>query len=187
MKQLFIAEAKTKSPFGFKSTTDHATLFNIAKTYGDMVAIHTESDWGGSLNKLRGCRNGTSKYILAKGLHKTQRDIDNALSCGGDYVLTVGVSALHDKEFVLTNCDEIFFEPLNLNELVTFGRYFKFVVWNQRDLMTGKKKKETFAQARKLCYGKLIQASFIKTMKDVHPDADGFIVGEHLETFVKSL
>ena len=38
-----------------------------------------------------------------------------------------------------------------------------------------------------LLYLTLIQASFMRSIDDVHPKADGYIVGEHLEDFVKTL
>ncbi len=66
------------------------------------------------------------------------------------------------------------------------------VVWNSRDLQTGKlkidlDKNETWEEARKLYRGWMCQASNIKTLKDVHKDADAVLVGEHLQEFAASL
>jgi indole-3-glycerol phosphate synthase len=174
-----IAEVKTESPFGFKSEKTWDELFEIAEKVGDIISIHTDKRWGGSFDLIKKARALTSKPILAKGIHKTDAEIERALNAGADYVLVVGrIPQIH--------LNKIFLEPLTLKELEKIPVGLK-VVWNTRDLETGELKKETFEEARKIFKGWLCQASNIKTLADVKEGADAVLVGEHLEEFVKSL
>lgn len=182
-KPLFIAEVKTKSPFGFESTTPEEELFELANKCGDIVSIHTNPLWGGSFEKLEKYRKLTTKAILAKGLHRKWTEVMDAFQCGADFVLCVGDDVGRIPAGIATN--DIWYEPLTLDHLKRHRYNFEYFVWNQRNLETGKPKTETFNQARELCPDiKLIQASLIRTKNDVHPDADGYIVGEHLSTFI---
>jgi indole-3-glycerol phosphate synthase len=177
-----IAEVKTQSPFGYKSSKSWDELFAIACKVGDIISIHTDPRWGGSFEVLADARAKTDKPILAKGIHAEDALVERAIACGADYVLVVGripnVSQEHIKHCII--------EPNSLAELKTIPQSFR-VVWNSRDLQTGGPKKETFAQARKLFLGWLCQASNIRTIADVHPEADAVLVGEHLEEFAASL
>ena len=85
-----IAEVKTKSPFGYVSGKDWAELFEIANIIGDIVSIHTDPRWGGSMELVKKARNLTSKPILAKGIHKSDDEIRQCLEAGADFVLVVG-------------------------------------------------------------------------------------------------
>lgn len=174
-----IAEVKTKSPFGFESNRTWTELFNIANEISDMVSIHTDARWGGSFDLLERARNLTSKPILAKGFHSNDSDIARALDCGANYVLVVG----RIPHGYVERC---FIEPFTLKELYELPLEAK-VVWNSRDLSTGKPKYETFEQARELWKGWLCQASYIKTIKDIKPGANTVLVGTHLEMFAASL
>ncbi len=174
-----IAEVKTESPFGFKSEKTWDELFEIASKYGDMISVHTDKRWGGSLNKITMARSMTRKPILAKGIHKKDSEIERALEAGADYVLVVGrIPKVH--------LNKVFIEPLNLEELKKIPRDMK-VVWNTRDLNTGGQKKETFEEARKIFGGWICQASNIRSVADIKESADAALVGEHLEEFIKSL
>lgn len=174
-----IAEVKTKSPFGFKSNKSWEELFEIAEKVGDIISIHTDFRWGGSFDLIERAKKLTSKPILAKGIHPNDKDIVNALRKGADYVLVVGriPKIEHQKCFI---------EPLSLEELSKIPKRFK-VIWNSRDLSTGKLKKETFEQARKIWNGWLCQASNIKSIKDIKKGADAILVGSYLKEFIKSL
>ncbi len=86
----FIAEVKTKSPFGFASNKSWHELFDIANLHGDIISIHTNPFWGGSFDLLKIARDMTTKPILAKGLHENDENIKTALDLGADYVLVVG-------------------------------------------------------------------------------------------------
>lgn len=177
-KPFVIAEVKTRSPFGFTSEKSWDDLFAIALQTGDMISIHTDPRWGGSLDLVRKARSLTRKPILAKGIHANDKDIEDALAAGADKVLVVGrVPKIH--------ADKCLVEPNTIAELKALPRGIK-AVWNSRDLSSGGLKSETFAAARTAFRGWLCQASNIRTMGDVHPDADAVLVGTHIEEFAAS-
>ncbi len=172
-----IAEVKTESPFGYRSSKTWDELFALAEAAGDMISIHTDTRWGGSFELLKKARTLTTKPILAKGIHATDDLIELAIKSGADYVLVVGrIPRVHLEKCLI--------EPNTLVELVTIPTDMK-VVWNSRDLSTGGLKVETFAQARKLFSGWLCQASNIHNQADVDPRADAVLVGTHLSEFLK--
>lgn len=179
MKPLLIAEVKTQSPFGFRSEKSWEELFEIANQYGDMLSIHTDPRWGGSFELLARARAMTSKPILAKGLHTTDEEIEQALALGADKVLVVGrlPSVYRDKCFI---------EPYTLDELQLLPLDIQ-AVWNSRDLDTGALKTADFADARAVFPGWMCQASNIKTKSDIDPTADAILVGQNLEQFIASL
>ena len=174
-----IAEVKTKSPFGFKSNRTWEELFKIAEGVGDIISIHTDPRWGGSFDLVERAKKLTSKPILAKGIHSRDEDIIKAISKGANYVLVVGRVP---KIFF----DRCLIEPLNFKQLKEIPQKCK-VVWNSRDLSSGKLKKETFEQARKIWRGWLCQASNIKSIRDIKEGANAILVGSYLEEFAISL
>ncbi|MDP1688981.1 MAG: hypothetical protein Q8L47_02525 [bacterium] len=179
-KVTFLAEVKTKSPFGYSSSLSFDELFNLVNIHGDIVSIHTDERWGGSFELLQKVRKLTAKPILAKGIHKTDSEINRALSCGANFVLVVGrIPKDISPEFLLI-------EPKCLAELKTISKDYK-VVWNARDLETGKPKIESFVEARNIFQGWLCQASYIKTKKDLVIGADAVLIGENLREFTSSL
>lgn len=167
-----IAEVKTHSPFGWRSSQTWDELFRVANEVGDIISIHTDPRWHGSLDLIVKARRLTEKPILAKGIHASDSDITKAIDAGANYVLVVGrIPGVH--------LDECFIEPNSLAELRTLDPEAR-VVWNSRDLETGGLKSETFVQARKLISGWLCQASNIKTLDDIEQTADAILIGEHL-------
>jgi indole-3-glycerol phosphate synthase len=182
-KPIIIAEVKTESPFGFKSEKTWDELFAIANEVGDWLSIHTDPRWGGDFSLIRKARALTKKPILAKGIHATDAEIRKALVNGADYVLVVGRLPSDD---LLSKC---LIEPTTHMGLARIRPEIK-TVWNSRDLKTGKDKCETYKTARLIRpkgQGWLCQASNIKTIDDVHPEADAIIVGTNLEEFARSL
>ncbi len=180
-----IAEVKTESPFGFKSAKNWDELFALACKVGDIISIHTDARWGGSFELLASARAKTDKPILAKGIHLDDELIEHAIECRADFVLVVGRipnSAAGEK----ISPEKLLIEPNSLAELATIPHNYR-VVWNSRDLKTGGLKKETFAEAREVFPGWLCQASNIRTVADVHPQADAALVGLNLEEFAESL
>ena len=172
---LLIAEVKTASPFGFRSTRTWSELLQIADRHGDWVAIHTDTRWGGSFELLAAARKLTQKPILAKGIHATDLEVERAIAAGANWVLAVGrVPSVHTAKCII--------EPQSLAELSKLPEHTR-VVWNDRDLKTGGRKKETFWQARQMFGGWLCKASFIHTLKDVDHNADAILVGEKLPEF----
>jgi indole-3-glycerol phosphate synthase len=174
-----IAEVKTESPYGYAARTEWDHLFGVADEIGDIISIHTDTRWGGSLELVRKARNLTSKPILAKGIHAKDSEIGAAIDCGADYVLVVG-------RIPETHRERCMIEPISLAQLGTLQKGTK-AVWNSRNLSDGKDKIETFEQARSIWDGWLCQASNIKAVSDIKAGADAVLVGTHLEEFAASL
>jgi indole-3-glycerol phosphate synthase len=211
MSPIFIAEIKTRSPFGFVSPYSFATLMREAIKHGDWISVHTNALWGGDFDTISYVRQFTDKPILAKGFHGSDEAVQSALYHGATYVLSV--NRVPKSEYLASRC--IFeFDNLDLPEatrksyqafreigdesnhqfmdMLHQGRWAKFlqgntVVCNHRNLKDGSPKlDDKFDDYFKRC-GKVIQASGIKSVKQVNPNAFGFIVGENLVNFVKDL
>lgn len=181
MRPLFIAEVKTRSPFGFVSPHSRWALLDLAVDAGDIVAAHTEEPWGGSLNWLRvvcAAAHARDKLVLAKGIHSSDDDIRRALHHGADMVLVCGRKPPATLEPVCL------WEPSNFTDLAIDGRSRDRIVWNQRNLKTGEARERSFGDARLAQNGWMCQASFIGGPGDVHEDADAFMVGQFLPEFV---
>ncbi|OGI95594.1 hypothetical protein A2917_03530 [Candidatus Nomurabacteria bacterium RIFCSPLOWO2_01_FULL_42_17] len=174
-----IAEVKTQSPFGYKSDNTWNELFKVANKIGDIISIHTDDRWGGSFDLIKKARSLTKKPILAKGIHERDEDIQKAIDAGADWVLVVGrIPRVHLEKCLI--------EPLTLQELKNIPESYK-AVWNSRDLLNGKFKKESFEEARGLFKGWLCQASNIKTVDDIKKGAEAVLVGTYLLDFEKSV
>ena len=185
-KPLFIAEVKTKtrSPFGFEPEYSRKYLFEIAAEYGDAVAIHTSSKWGGSFDHVQEARERLPrrKLVVAKGIHPYDEEIRIALFRGADLVTVVG--RLPPRELAPV----CIWEPNNLDEIITAKDPAQKIMWNERNLATGQLRSDTnFTMARWAHKGWMVQASFIAKPEDVHPKADAFIVGENLIPFIEAL
>jgi indole-3-glycerol phosphate synthase len=177
-KVTIIAEVKTQSPFGFHSNKSWDELFATAERVGDMLSIHTDPRWGGSFDLIRKAKTLTKKPVLAKGIHASDDDIEQAIKAGADYVLVVGrVPSIYK--------DKCLIEPNTLAELAALPKGIK-AVWNSRDLSTGGMKVETFAEARNVFSGWLCQASNIESVDDIESGADAVLVGTHIESFAQS-
>jgi indole-3-glycerol phosphate synthase len=172
-----IAEVKTCSPFGYSTNATWDELFTIASHVGDMISIHTDPRWGGSFDLITKAKSLTSKPILAKGIHATDAEIEQAIQAGADTVLVVGrIPKVH--------LDKCLIEPYTLEELAQLPVHVR-AVWNSRDLKTGGLKTETFAQARAVFSGWLCQASNIRTPADIESSADAVLIGTHLQEFAR--
>lgn len=188
-----IAEVKTISPFGFTAVETWDELFDLAVSVGDIISIHTDPRWGGSLGHISMARARTTKPILAKGIHESDEELIKAFSLGADLALVVG--RVPNSPFIPLN--KCLIEPNSLEELTLLveearrlsnnPEFNVKIVWNGRDLATGGIKTETFADARNLYSGWMCQASNIKTIEDVDQTAQAVLVGSHLEEFVQSL
>ncbi len=178
-KPIFIAEVKTESPFGWKSEKSWDELFDIANDHGDWLSIHTDYRWGGSFDLIEIARARTDKPILAKGVHSTNEEIKKAVENGADHVLVVGrVPGVYQERCLI--------EPLDVDQIFDFSDQTR-LVWNQRNLASGRSKNESFDDVRKIWPGWLAQASFITAIDEVSPLAEAYIVGTHLPEFVTSL
>ena len=183
---VFIAEVKTKSPFGFVSRYRWDYLLDIAIEFGDIISIPTGPGWGGSLNHIVGARKRTDKPILAKNIHETDMDLDMAFDAGATYDLVVG--RIPDDKYL----DRCMIEPVSLEQLLCIPKDV-MVVWNSRDIVQSLKlgyevmRKETFQQARASFDGWLCQASYIKSVEDIKKGADAVLVGSYLPEFAKSI
>jgi hypothetical protein len=167
---LIIAEVKDKSPFGWRNPLARERQWELCQRVGDMVSVHTDPRWGGSWEWLRKACLQSTKPILAKGFHSTPEDVQRALDCGADAVLTVGWWPEGNPR-----CWQ---ECTSLEQLRTSraGRVF----WNSRDPVSGKTRPESWAQAREARKGWLGQASRIRSAADIAPNADAILVGEGL-------
>lgn len=187
MKPLFIAEVKTRSPFGFRSEHSWEDLFEIAAEHGDAVAVHTENRWGGDFDRVREAREKLPRrrLVIAKGIHASDEAIRIALFHGADLVTVVG--RLPPRELAPV----CIWEPSSFSEMLNVLEENPGLktMWNERDLATGLRRtgfpEDNIVEARNWTDAWLCQASFIETPEDVHPGVDAFIVGEHLPTFAK--
>jgi hypothetical protein len=178
-KPIFIAEVKLQSPFGYKSRMNWDEKFNLANTYGDWISIHTDPRWGGSFDDIREARYLTDKPILAKGLHRSDAEIEQALEMGATYVLTFDYTSLNYIEQSIV-------EPSSIAILEKIPPMYK-VLWNSRDIASGRKKFETFPHAKGAFLGEWIgQASNLETFADIDYNASAVLVGEYLEEFARS-
>jgi hypothetical protein len=175
MSTSIVAEVKTHSPFGWVSSYSWDELFEIANSVGDIISIHTDPRWHGSFDLVKKARALTDKPILAKGIHAHDKDIEEALAAGADYVLVVGrLPKIYQ--------DKLWMEPNTLDDLKALPHHIK-AVWNSRDLNNGKSKDVSFAEARAVFPGWLCQASFITTNTDIDPAANAAIIGTSLPEF----
>lgn len=185
MKKIFIAEIKTKSPFGYQSPHSFTKLMDVALEYGDWISVHDNALWGGDSECISFVRKYTNKPILAKGFHSTRESIQRALDHGADKVLTF---ENFDGHF---SADTIVREIETKHPKNTWGLSSGYVqiIINSRNLKNGnlingfEKQITSFKEMG----FKVFHASNIKTKQDVHPDADGFIVGTNLIEFVKTI
>jgi hypothetical protein len=178
---LIIAEVKTESPFGWKSDKSWEELIEVADKVGDMISIHTNPLWGGSMELISQARKLSDKPILAKGLHESDTEVREALDAGARWVLVVGRECEVDPSRTL-------YEPYTFKQLTELPAYAKRTVWNARDLRNGGKAKDvTFEEARAARAGWMCQASHIKTVEDIHPGAQAVLVGTSLELFAASV
>ena len=105
-----IAEIKTCSPFGYVAKNSWEELFEIANEIGDIISVHTDERWGGSLKLLEKVCRLTKKPILAKGIHSSDEDIKKAVEAGADWVLVVGrIPGVYQTKCMI--------EPATLKEL----------------------------------------------------------------------
>jgi indole-3-glycerol phosphate synthase len=181
--RFFIAEVKTESPWGWKSERSWDELLELAVKHGDMVSVHTDPRWGGSLELVERAAYDCWKPVLAKGVHPTDESVQNAFDAGADAVLVVGRVPEYDLSHSRAH---VMIEPRNVGEFAALPPGTP-AVWNARDLYTGKPKDETFVEVRSAWAGWLAQASYIRTPQDVCKGADGFIVGTYLPEFCACL
>jgi indole-3-glycerol phosphate synthase len=137
----FIAEVKPRLPSGWQSALSWGELFAIANEHGDMISVHTDPRWGGSMGLIARARRLTKKPILAKGIHATDDLVAKAFGAGADYVLVVG-------RIPTTNPERCLIEPRTVAELRALPPT-TMAVWNNRDLgrvdQPDNRKQETFA------------------------------------------
>lgn len=188
----FIAEVKTRSPFGFENPLPEDYLTDIALDHGDWVAIHTHPAWGGSIEKLaevrrRMVRQKIDKPLVAKGIHMHDGDLRQALSVA-DFALVVGRWPFGIPEVLW---ERLIFEPLYEAQipLALNLRPDVKVMWNARDLTTGGPKfpplpARLIAARHPIQW--LCQASFIDHPSDVAPDLDAHIVGARLVEYLEA-
>jgi len=179
-ESLLIADVKTQSPFGYVSDKSWDEQFEFAAEHWSWLSIHTHERWGGSFDLLQKARRMTDKPILAKGIHESDNQIEQALDIGADFVLAVG-------RLPIEYSDKILYEPLSVAEIPADINPDTRIVWNKRDLATGGVKSETMADLRSVFGGWVCQASMVRSIEDVNPAANAVLVGQHLVDYVESL
>jgi hypothetical protein len=180
MKPSLILDTKIRSPFGWRTDQSWVERLEMAIEYGDIIAVQTMGGWAGSLNLIKEARQATSKPILAKGIHRTDKEIDELLNLGVTYVLVVG--RVPSEKYI----DKCMLEPSCLREIEDYPKNAK-VVWNTRNLLNGLPKKETLEEAREKWDGWLCQASMIECVKDINPNVEAVMVGTHMEWVIEGL
>lgn len=182
-KPIFIAEVKLRSPFGFQSKLSNLQLLDMAIEFGDIVSLHSSSDFGGGwlwLEEATELVHRAGKLVLAKGIHSADHEVRLARDCGADLVLVVG--RLPAPEL----------QPICLLEQIPTHddqRVDRLVI-NQRDLRSGLRRynlNDLERIRKQYPHRWLCQASFIQKPSDVLPDYDAFMVGEHLPEFCRAL
>jgi indole-3-glycerol phosphate synthase len=175
---IFIAEIKTRSPFGYVSKHSFAKLMECAIKFGDWISVHDNALWGGDYESIAFVRRNTNKTILAKGLHATDDDIRRALDHGADYVLVVDrepAPELHDKcLFEWSRFSGLQQHPHLMNQKHVF---------NNRDLRYGWPKHLTELKEFVDSGAWVCQASNIQSKDDIKPGISAYIVGEGLMKF----
>lgn len=170
-----IGEVKTESPYGYITNNSWEEQFEFCNKHADWISIHTDPRWGGSFNNLKYAKKYTNKPVLAKGIHKLNCRLEKALNIA-DYALVV--------DRVPTKLNS------NYNDKILFETDFvvdpkKKMVWNQRDLETGKFRGGV-EKFREKFDGWLCQASGIETFDDVCEGVDAVLVGTHFRKFIRS-
>lgn len=189
-KPIFIAEIKTKSPFGFESKYCFKALADYAIKYGDWVSVHTNALWNGSFDALNYVRGLTNKPILAKGIHSKNDEIRKAFEYGADYVLVV--DRIIEKDSGGINVDRIIHElGINIQDIPQLYACepLKYA-YNSRNLKTGLPKKLNDYAKYRQAYKWICAASGIRTPKDIqinYSNCDAYIVGENLVDFCQKL
>jgi indole-3-glycerol phosphate synthase len=188
-KPIFIAEIKTKSPFGFQSPHSFHKLMECAIEYGDWISVHDNALWGGDFETIAFVRKFTTKPILAKGLHTTNDDIDRAIDHGATTVLVVDKRPTHYKYidhclFELHSVD--YAKAVQQCFFAQHSKQMKFVC-NSRDLRTGGTRNVNELDAYLKMGNWVCQASNIAKPDDVNPNVNAFIVGTNLIEYCKQL
>ena len=199
-KPIFIAEIKTKSPYGFNSNIPFISLMETAITFGDWISVHTNALWGGDFETLAFVRKNTKKPILAKGLFTSNYDILKAFEFGANYVLVVdrqpgSAEGKNEPVGLLDKCQSNIIREIpfqRVKDHINFSSVWKDKKYccNSRNLSTGELKNTNGFDELEgfLKLGVWVcQASNIKTSEDVNPKVNAFIVGTHLVEFCNQL
>ncbi len=188
-RPLVVAEIKQRSPYGWVNPYSVEGQLDICEAVGDIISVHTNPLWGGSWSHLSLIRSMTRKPILAKGFHDTIHDVQRALDCGADHVLTVG---WHPGGELGKRC---WFEVETLDQLRSAYPRVK-AVWNARDPRTGAMRPlrgradvtvhvrgaNDYRARPDVPKPWLCQASHIRGPQDVVPGMDAILIGEGLYT-----
>jgi len=206
----FIAEIKTQSPFGYKSSHSFNELMEYAIVYGDWISVHTNALWGGDFDAISYVRKFTDKPILAKGIHGSDEAVQSALYHGATYVLSV--DRIPKSDYLASRCifelsslelpldrqlsykafldvgDIEGYNQMNNLHKTKWNTFLKenIIVCNSRNLKDGSINNRNINEYLNKC-GEVIQASNIVSMRDVNSNVKAFIVGENLVNFCKNL
>lgn len=193
MKQIFIAEIKTRNPFGWQSGFCFSDLMEKAIEHGDWISVHTNALWGGDFDSISFVRRNTNKPILAKGIHASDDDIKRAVDHGADYVLVVDRFSYchgHIAKLIYEINEPKFSAETDKWSSIGHGHVSHLIyennkfMCNSRDLRTGCVKENGGGLQAYLNAGVWVcQASGIRNIHEVNPRVNAYIVGEHLVNF----
>jgi len=178
-RPLVVAEIKQRSPFdGWVNPLRWREQLEICESVANVISVHTNPLWGGSWRHLEAVANTTSLPVLAKGFHDTVFDVQRALDCGADCVLTVG----WDGGPLLRHC---WFEVESRDQLINADET-NWIVLNSRNPRTGEPQKNPALQPSRAIKSvdklghHICQASNIRGPGDVVPGMDAILIGEGL-------
>lgn len=180
-KPLIVAEIKQRSPFGWVNPMHWRDQLAVCESVGDIISVHTNPLWGGSWDQLDVIRQRTSKPILAKGFHDTVHDVQRALDCGAEHVLTVGWHPdLLSHPGLYYRCWHEVGSLVELSETLATR-----AVWNARCPRTGMPRRGdrgsvAWANGQRPYSQWLCQASHIRGPEDVMAGMDAILIGEGL-------
>ncbi len=168
---LVVAEIKSCSPYGWKNPLNWLAQLAICETVADVISVHTDPLWGGSIELLATIRKMTTKPVLAKGFHPTIKHVEMAFKAGATYCLTVGWwPGDHRCWFEMERPEDLYEHRASRK------------VCNSRNPRTGKLGVLSPRVMRASHAGWLCQASNIKGPQDVISGMDAILIGEGLYT-----
>ncbi len=165
---LIVAEIKQRSPYGWSNPLKWERQLDICEEVGDIISVHTDPMWGGSLEHLAAVRKLTRKPILAKGFHPTIAHVRAALE-HSDYCLTVGWWPGNPR---------CWHEVTSLREM--HYTEASHVVWNSRDPRTGETRPESESAVQLQRPEWLCWASNVRAADSLKREYSAVLIGEGL-------
>ena len=194
-----ILVVKPADPWGFKSQSSRNSLFDRLEPYADIIGIYTDPLYDGGYDWLKTVCSHTPKPVVALGSHPTKGHVQHCLDVGAAHVVT-----LEWHEYL---CDITRQPPEQLSTIwhhrlskaaSMYCEPWMTFIWDRRCTRYGNKQKnwingltigmglnvKRYSEPLRhhsqlpVAGAKLLQAGFISDISDVHPDVDGYMIGE---------